>query len=76
MAGLYFGRELIVPLVLASLLAFVLAPACNLLQRARLPRVAAVTLVVLLAFGFIGVVGSIVGRQAAVLAGKLHNLVD
>ena len=52
-AALYFGRELVVPLVLASLLAFVLAPACALLQRLRLPKVAAVMVVVLLAFGII-----------------------
>lgn len=67
----YFGRELIVPLVLASLLAFVLAPACNLLQQARLPRVVAVTIVVLLTFAVIGGIGSVVARQAASLAGDL-----
>ena len=70
-AALYFGRELVVPLVLASLLAFVLAPACALLQRLRLPKVAAVVVVVLLAFGIIGSVGLVVGRQAALLAGSL-----
>ncbi len=70
-AALYFGRELVVPLVLASLLAFVLAPACALLQRLRLPKVAAVMVVVLLAFGIIGSVGLVVGRQAALLAGSL-----
>ena len=70
-AALYFGRELVVPLVLASLLAFVLAPACALLQRLRLPKVVAVMVVVLLAFGIIGSVGLVVGRQAALLAGSL-----
>ncbi len=72
-AALYFGRELVVPLVLASLLAFVLAPACALLQRLRLPKVAAVIVVVLLAFGIIGSVGLVVGRQAALLAGSLPD---
>ncbi len=72
-AALYFGRELVVPLVLASLLAFVLAPACALLQRLRLPKVAAVMVVVLLAFGIIGSLGLVVGRQAALLAGSLPS---
>ena len=72
-AALYFGRELVVPLVLASLLAFVLAPACVLLQRLRFPKVAAVIVVVLLAFGIIGSVGLVVGRQAAMLAGSLPS---
>lgn len=72
-AALYFGRELVVPLVLASLLAFVLAPACTALQRLKLPRAAAVTIVVLLAFAAIGGLGTIVGRQAAVLAGNMET---
>ncbi len=72
-AALYFGRELLEPLVLASLLAFVLAPACALLQRAWLPRVAAVLLVVALAFAAIGGVGLVVGRQLAQLAGSLPS---
>lgn len=70
-AALYYGRELVVPLVLASLLAFVLAPACRLLQRIRLPRVAAVIVVVVLAFGIIGGLATVVARQGAVLAGNL-----
>ena len=69
--ALYFGRELVVPLVLASLLAFVLAPACRLLQRLYLPRVAAVIVVVVLAFGVIGGLATVVARQGAVLAGNL-----
>ena len=73
-AALYFGRELVVPLVLASLLAFVLAPACTALQRLKLPRAAAVTIVVLLAFAAIGGLGTLVGRQAAVLAAAIRRL--
>lgn len=67
-AGLYLGRELLVPMVLAGLLAFVLAPACNALQRARLPRVMAVMIAVALAFALIGGIGVVVGRQVAALA--------
>lgn len=70
-AALYFGRELVVPLVLASLLAFLLAPACAALQRLKLPRVAAVTVVVLLAFGFMAGLGLVVGHQGALLTDNL-----
>ncbi len=72
-AALYFGAELLIPLVLASLLAFVLAPACGLLQRARLPRVLAVLLVVALAFAAIAGIGTLVGRQIAALASNLQS---
>ena len=70
-AGLYFGRELMVPLVMAALLAFVLAPACGVLERIGLPRVATVLIVVFLAFATIGGLGAVVGRQAASLAASL-----
>ncbi len=70
-AALYLGRELFEPLVIASLLAFVLAPACARLQRARLPRVVAVLVVVLLAFAAIGGIGLFVGRQVAQLVTNL-----
>ena len=52
-AALYFGREVLLPMALAVLLSFVLAPPVKLLQRLYLPRFAAVTIVVLLAFGVI-----------------------
>ena len=70
-AGLYLGRDLLVPLVLAALLAFVLAPASALLQRTWLPRAAAVIVAVALAFGAIGGIGLVVGRQVAALADSL-----
>ena len=70
-AGLYYGQELLIPLALATLLAFVLAPACRVLQRARLPRVAAVMLAVGLAFAAIGALGTVVARQAASLGTQI-----
>ncbi|HEY0567884.1 MAG TPA: AI-2E family transporter, partial [Xanthobacteraceae bacterium] len=36
--ALYFGREILVPIALAVLLSFVLAPLVRILQRARCPR--------------------------------------
>ncbi len=70
-AGLYFGRELIMPLVLAVLLAFVLAPAVRLLRRLRLPQTAAVLLTVVFAFAVLGGIGVVVGTQGTSLAGSL-----
>ncbi len=72
-AALYFGRELLVPLVLAVLLAFVLAPIVVLLQRARLGKAPAVLIAVALAFTIIGGIGAIVGGQATTLAGSLPS---
>jgi predicted PurR-regulated permease PerM len=43
-ATLYFGREIFVPIALAILLSFVLAPLVSSLQRVRVPRGLAVTL--------------------------------
>ena len=70
-AALYLGRDLLVPLVLAVLLAFVLAPAVSLLQRARLGQALSVVLAVLLAFAVIAGVGLVVGRQMTQLARSL-----
>ncbi len=72
-AALYFGRELFVPLVLAVLLAFVLAPAVTLLQRARVGKAPAVLIAVALAFIVISGIGLVVGRQATTLAASLPS---
>ncbi len=72
-AALYFGRELLVPLVLAVLLAFVLAPVVVLLQRARLGKAPAVLVAVALAFTIIAGIGAVVGGQATTLAGSLPS---
>lgn len=59
-AFLYFARDVIVPIALAVLLSFLLAPAVRWLRRLQVGRVAAVTLTVLIAFlamlGFAAVV--------------------
>ena len=69
--ALYYGQELLVPLVIASLLAFVLAPACRVLQALKLPRVLAVLTVVILASAAIGGLGVVVGGQIRSLAESL-----
>jgi predicted PurR-regulated permease PerM len=68
---LYFGREIFVPIALAVLLSFVLAPLVGLLQRLRVPRGLAVVSVVVTAFGLIFATGSLLATQLTQLAGDL-----
>jgi predicted PurR-regulated permease PerM len=70
-AALYFGREIFVPIALAILLSFVLAPLVGLLQRARIPRPFAVVSVVVLAFMIIFGLGTLIANQLSQLAGDL-----
>jgi predicted PurR-regulated permease PerM len=68
---LYFGREVFVPIALAILLGFVLAPAVRLLQNWHIPRALSVIGVVLLAFLLISVIGGVIAAQINQLAGDL-----
>jgi predicted PurR-regulated permease PerM len=70
-AALYFGREVLLPMALAVLLSFVLAPPVRLLQRLYFPRFAAVTIVVLLAIGVISGLATLMFAQVSQLAGDL-----
>jgi predicted PurR-regulated permease PerM len=70
-AGLYFGREVLVPMSIAVLLSFVLVPVTDALSRVRIGRVASVLIAVALAFAILGVLGAIIGRQAAQLSENL-----
>lgn len=72
-AVLYFGRELLIPLVLAVLLSFVLAPVARLLRRVHLPRAASVLVAVTLAASVILGMGALVGSQATSLAENLPS---
>ena len=71
LSTLYFGREVFVPIALAVLLSFVLAPLVNLVQHLRAPRGVAVVTVAVLAFGVIFAVGSLLAGQLSQLAGDL-----
>jgi predicted PurR-regulated permease PerM len=51
-AGLYLTREILVPLALAVLLSFLLAPFIRVLQRWRIPRSIAVVLAILSALTY------------------------
>jgi predicted PurR-regulated permease PerM len=70
-AMLYFGREIFVPIALAILLSFVLAPLVAILQRIRVPRGLAVVSLVMLAFALIFATGSLLATQLTQLAGDL-----
>jgi predicted PurR-regulated permease PerM len=69
--ALYFGREVFVPIALAILLSFVLAPLVRTLQRWRIPRGLSVISVVLLAFLSIFALGGVIAAQVTELAGDL-----
>jgi len=70
-AALYLGREVFVPIALAVLLSFVLAPAVRLLQRGHVPRALAVLGSVIFAFLILFALGSVIARQLNQLAGDL-----
>ncbi|MBU8543185.1 MULTISPECIES: AI-2E family transporter [Roseomonadaceae] len=70
-AVLYFARDLLVPLALAVLLSFVLAPIARALRRVGIPRLAGVLAAVLAAVAVIGFLGLVMGRQLAELAGDI-----
>lgn len=74
-AALYFGRELLVPLALAALLTFLLAPLVTRLER-WLGRTGSVIFVVIIIFSSTILIGWVLSRQAVDLVGKLPDYKD
>ena len=70
-AVLYFGQDVLIPLVLSMLLAFLLGPLCDRLERLRVHRAIAVVMVTGVAFAFILGIAWIVGHQLSVLSEDL-----
>ncbi|WP_159916178.1 AI-2E family transporter [Pantoea sp. 18069] len=70
-SGLFFGRELLVPLALALLLGFLLDPAVSRLKRWGLSRMAATLLVVTITLGALGGMGAYLGNQVSQLSADL-----
>jgi predicted PurR-regulated permease PerM len=70
-AALYIGREIFVPVALAVLLSFVLAPFVMRLQSWRLPHTLSVIVVVFIGFSIIFSLGGLMVSQASRLAGEL-----
>ncbi|AMX93943.1 AI-2E family transporter [Mesorhizobium sp. M7A.F.Ca.CA.002.10.1.1] len=67
-AALYFGREVFLPIAIALLLTFALAPLVAALKKVGIPRIAAVIASVLGAFAALGLFSFIVATQVSELA--------
>lgn len=67
-AGLYFGRQILIPLALAVVLAFLLTPIVGLLEKGHLGRVPSVLAVLMLSFALMAAVGwGVANRLRAIL---------
>jgi len=71
--ALYFARVMLVPLALAVLFTFVLAPLVSVLERIRIPRFLAIFLVVGIAVSGIGIMGWTVGNQLIDVTNQLPS---
>src|SRR5262249_14427598 len=69
--ALYFARDVLVPLALALLLSFVLAPGVTLLRRWNVGRVTSVLIMVVCAFLVIFSLGAVITQQVTVLGENL-----
>ncbi len=70
-AALYCAREVLIPVTLAGILSFLLAPLVSLLRRLHMPRVPAVLLAILAALALILSLGVVIEQQIADLAPDL-----
>jgi predicted PurR-regulated permease PerM len=70
-ATLYFGRDVLMPVTLALLLAFLLSPLVTLLRRLHLGRTPSVLLAVIVALGIVIAIGGVIGTQLAELTTNL-----
>jgi predicted PurR-regulated permease PerM len=71
--ALYFARVMLVPLALAVLFTFVLAPLVTALERIRIPRFFAIFLVVGIAVSGIAIMGWTVGNQLIDVTNQLPS---
>jgi predicted PurR-regulated permease PerM len=69
--GLYFGRPVLMPLALAVLMSFAIAPLVGLLRHLKLGHVPSVLLSLVMALVILSAVGTFVGSQFAGLAADL-----
>jgi predicted PurR-regulated permease PerM len=70
-AMLYFAREVFIPITLAVLLSFLLAPGVRLLRRLRVGRVPAIGFTVLIAFTAIAGFATLILKEVSSLAQQL-----
>jgi predicted PurR-regulated permease PerM len=80
---MYIAQSIIVPLILATIIAIVLHPAVNLLIRIKINRVVAIVIVLLLTFLIIATFGALLFRQGSrfleswpILANKITVLIN
>ncbi len=73
MAGLYFGRQVLIPLALAVVFAFLLAPFVGLLEKCRLGRVPSVLAVLILSITLLASVGWGVTNQLMEIVSRLSD---
>ncbi len=69
--GIYFGRPVLMPLALAVLMSFALAPLVSLLKHLRLGNIASVMISLVLAIVILSSLGTFMGSQLAKLASDL-----
>jgi predicted PurR-regulated permease PerM len=75
-AALYFAKDVLVPIVLAVLLAFVVAPLVGLLRRLYLGRTFSVIIAMLMALAVVGMSGVVIGQQVSGLAEDLPRYAE
>ena len=75
-AALYFARAVLIPLVVAILLSFLLAPLVTWLERWRLGRIIPVVLAVGMALAVLGTIGWVVEHQFVEVAENLPGYPD
>jgi predicted PurR-regulated permease PerM len=75
-ASLYWARDVLIPIALATLLTFLLNPVANTLQRWGLGRIVSVLLVVVLAFSLIAAAGWVLTQQVSTLGNDVPAYAD
>ncbi len=63
-AFLYFASPIVIPIIVATSLAYILSPAVSVLKKIKIPHTLAVILVLMISFFLIGVVGYFLIAQA------------
>ena len=70
-AVLYYGQQILIPIVLAILLSLLLAPCVKALQKLRVPKSAAIVSVVCIAFALLFAMTAVLATSLTNLAGDL-----
>ncbi len=70
-AILFFGREILIPIIFAIFLTILLGPCVRALQKLRLPKTASILVVVIVTFSFLFGITAIVATTLTNLAGQL-----